>query len=125
MRLVRTPRGTVVISFERARQTIKAKYVPRPPRDGETLLQVGRPQSASGDFIEYVRGDYLRLSSGPRVVVAAKPGFSRSGEGGSWMVWEQLLIVRPATQADTDSVAEQVAAEERAGQKVMDDMMSR
>jgi hypothetical protein len=56
------------------------------------------------------------------VVVATKPGYTRSGEG--WKVWEQIVVARLATDADHEAVAEQKATHEAETQRVMDRMMN-
>lgn len=120
--LPRSPSSARVISFAGARENFKAKFVPRPPKDDESMLLIQRPQIGPYDFLEYARGDLITSSSLPVVVTAAKAGFTRSGEG--WKRWEQLLVVRPANDADHAAVAAQRAEQAAESERVMARMMS-
>lgn len=118
------PTGATYIEYQAARLAIKAMYVPRPPKDGERMIVLRRPQTGSYTFASYARGDLLRLPSGNYwVVTAARDGYSRAGEG--WKVWEQMIIARPAIQADHDAVAQQAAAQVAESQSILDAMMNR
>ena len=120
------PIGAKIWTHEQARANIKAKYVPRPPKNGETMVVVRRPQTGPYDFAEYGTGDLIRYhhegTNHHAVVTAAKPGYSRSGEG--WKVREQILVTRPATDADHAAVSSQRSAHEAEHRRVMDRMMS-
>lgn len=121
--LPRNPTAAKVISFAAARENFTSKFVPREPRNDESMLLVRRPQIGPYEFLEYARGDLITANvASPVVVVAAKAGFTRSGEG--WKRWEQLLVVRPANDADHVAVAAQRAAQDAEHQRVMDRMMS-
>jgi len=157
-------------------QLIKAKYIPRAPKDGEYMMVIRRPQIRVGNygtgtssFLEYAAGDYITTKAFPGnstiaeftppefaaadmltddgksiaadywdshdqpakaaalrlsnyVVVLAKDGYTRMGEG--YKVWEQILVVRLATEADRAAVADQIAAAEAETKRVMDGMMN-
>jgi hypothetical protein len=117
----RQPTNVRVISREYAERQIKAKYIPRAPKDGEAMVWLERPQMSSGEFAEFARGDLIRAKDVSYVVVAAKPGFTRSAEG--WKRWEQILVVRPATEEDEAAVAEQRAAQSAESQRSVSRIM--
>jgi hypothetical protein len=116
--LPKQPLKILRVTWQSARNTIRPAYVPREPRDGEMLLHLTLPQLASGAFEIYARGDLLRRryalpSDVSCVVVAAKPGYCRGGEGaGGWRVWEQLVVARLATDRDLAALATEIAADE-------------
>lgn len=97
------PREVTVANHAKLKSAIKSKYVPRPPRDDEATLLLQRPQTGPYQFHEYAVGDLI----GDHVVTAAKPGFTRGGEG--FKRWEQIVIARPATPDDHNAVAAQRA----------------
>lgn len=120
--LPKTPSSTKVISFAAACENFTAKFVPRAPKPDESMLLVQRPQVGPYDFLEYARGDLITANvASPVVVVAGKAGFTRSGEG--WKRREQLIVVRPANEADHAAVAAQREAQAAEGQRIMGRMM--
>lgn len=92
--------GFQVVAWATMKDSIKSKFVPREPREGEFLLLIRRPQTSSGAFAEYAKGEVLTTLGLPYyVIVAVKPGFCRGGEG--WKKWEQLVVARLATTEET------------------------
>lgn len=114
----RTPSSIKPISFAAARENFTSKFVPREPKEGEQMLLIQRPQVGPYDFLEYARGDLIA----EYVCVGAKAGFTRRFEYGKR--WEQLILVRAATDADRAAVADQRAAQDAETRRVMDRMMS-
>lgn len=127
------PTKMVVWTVKHSKSMVGAKHT---PRDGEMLVNVGRPQVGPHEFLEFAKGDLIESTISDHwggivtqscgyVVVAAKPGYASGGEGrGGWRVWGQVLIVRPATDADRTAVAAQAAAKAAADKAVLDGMMN-
>ena len=117
----RQPLSVTVANPDKAKANIKGKYVPRDPKEGEEMLLLKRPQAGAYLFTEYAVGDLIQAVGGliqtRYVVTAAKPGYTRSGEG--WKLWEQLVIARLATEEDIAAVADQAAAQ-RAEDRMID-----
>ena len=120
----RVPGSFAERTHEAEKAAIKAKYVPRAPKDGEIVARVDRPQMRSGDFATYERGDYLRVGTDRRffVIVAAKAGFSRGGEG--WKKWEQIVVAREPNAAELTQIQDHEAVQDEIRLRVMDQMMS-
>ena len=113
------PTKIVPISLGEARANFKSKFVPRAPKDGEQILLIQRPQVGPYEFLTYAPGD---LIADKFVCLSAKAGFTRRSEYGPR--WEQLLLVRAATDEDRAAVAFQRAAEDEDTRLIMDRMMS-
>ena len=98
----------------RERECWKAKLIPRPPKDGEVILRLTRPQLAPATaggmdrgFATYARGDLFpanNLRKTEWVVVASKPGFT--ARYSHMKYWLQLVVARPATEADRESAVQ-------------------
>jgi hypothetical protein len=122
----KSPSSIRVVDYEKAKANYKAKFVPRAPKDGESCLLLGCPQAGAYEFLEYTVGDLLKGYDGNKyVVTAAKPMFTRSGEGGGWKTWEQRVIARPATDMDLAAVGEQQNAQDAETKRVLSQMMDR
>lgn len=118
------PTNSREITYTWARDNIKAKYVPREPREGETLVKIMRPQVGPFEFATFAAGDLINVGGKHVVVTAAKPGFTRVLHEDHGKQWEQILVIRPATAEDEEAVASQIAAARADIQRAMDRMMS-
>ena len=130
------PTSMVQWTVKHSKSMVGAKHTPREPRDGEKLVNVKRPQVGPYEFLEFAKGDLIECAisdhwgnivtqSSGYVVVAAKPGYGSGGEGrGGWRVWGQVIIIRPATDADRAAVAVQTAAKAAEGKQILDGMMN-
>lgn len=104
------PTRLTVMTHDRARQYADAKHMPRAPKDGEVLAIIQRPQAGGHEFLLYVTGDFVVGPDGTARVVVTTPkrGYYRGGEG--YKVYEQVAVLRDATDADRAALAPQFAA---------------
>lgn len=122
------------LQYEKVRQQTRGrgKTMPRQPKDGEALAVLRRPQAspktpggAGRGFVMYKDGDVVN-SDGRRYVVqaAAKEGYTRSDEDNSFKQWEQLAVLRAATDEDVLAIDDQQAAQDNDRQDRMDRAMN-
>lgn len=116
------PRRIEKWNYKKVKDEVKGKYVPREPKEGESLLSLDRPQTGPYTFHEYQAGDLIQTQPDDGwVVVAAKPGFVMGGEG--FRKWKQLVVARKATPEDYDATKADAERWEVERQKAMRSML--
>ena len=114
-------------NYESAKAKIKSKFVPRPPKEGEEILDLRRPQNGPYEFIEFKAGDLITgwdnasESNIHYVVTSAKPGYSLKSEG--YTLHKQLVTARPATDSDHSAVKPQRTSQAAETKSVIDRAM--